>query len=280
MEFYETTELCGQFDNWTGPNIACLLAWCRSTGFADVVLNSVAGDRAHVTCHKQWSTPELKEEGSAPYILNVQTATREDHSFGTERDEYVSVWFESQLADLNADNVFPQIGSIGIRPAGVSFSNGAWLANFKLPADLPRGWHFVHIRTLHSGPSNRVRIGVHAPHSDPAPLPEGRFKIFGVADNNTWKENQIRTGRGSSVAVWVGGTIDPQANYRDFEFRLSGTSLPCVYASAPDAKGVLQLNALLPAGLGLGKRLLQVIYDGAISTSVEIELISPDCDQT
>jgi len=41
MEFYETTELCGQFDNWSGPNIACLLAWCRSTGFAEVLLNSV-----------------------------------------------------------------------------------------------------------------------------------------------------------------------------------------------------------------------------------------------
>jgi len=26
LEFYETTELCGQFDNWVGPNTACLLA--------------------------------------------------------------------------------------------------------------------------------------------------------------------------------------------------------------------------------------------------------------
>lgn len=36
MEFYETTELRGQFDNWCGPNTQCLLAWCRAAGFPRV----------------------------------------------------------------------------------------------------------------------------------------------------------------------------------------------------------------------------------------------------
>jgi tRNA (mo5U34)-methyltransferase len=36
MQFYETDELGGQFDNWVGPNVACVLTWCRMAGFARV----------------------------------------------------------------------------------------------------------------------------------------------------------------------------------------------------------------------------------------------------
>jgi tRNA (mo5U34)-methyltransferase len=50
MEFYETTELRGQFDNWVGPNVACLLrqrAFGKRAGSARAreLLPSVAGDR-------------------------------------------------------------------------------------------------------------------------------------------------------------------------------------------------------------------------------------------
>src|ERR1700722_464511 len=34
MEFFEMTELGGQFDNWVAPNVACVLAMCRTAGFA------------------------------------------------------------------------------------------------------------------------------------------------------------------------------------------------------------------------------------------------------
>ena len=34
MEFYETSELRGQLDNWSGPNVACLMAFTRTAGFA------------------------------------------------------------------------------------------------------------------------------------------------------------------------------------------------------------------------------------------------------
>ena len=33
MEFYETNELGGQYDNWWGPTVACLEAMIRSAGF-------------------------------------------------------------------------------------------------------------------------------------------------------------------------------------------------------------------------------------------------------
>ena len=43
MEFYETTELRGQLDNWVGPNVACLMAFSRTAGFARVQFESDAG---------------------------------------------------------------------------------------------------------------------------------------------------------------------------------------------------------------------------------------------
>ena len=54
MEFYETDELLGEVDNWVGPNVQCLLAFCRTAGFARTVLLSVKEQRAIVACYRQW----------------------------------------------------------------------------------------------------------------------------------------------------------------------------------------------------------------------------------
>jgi hypothetical protein len=52
MEFYEGTELAGGFDNWVGPNTACLMAFCRTAGFTRVELGEVADYRAHVVAYR------------------------------------------------------------------------------------------------------------------------------------------------------------------------------------------------------------------------------------
>lgn len=36
MEFYENDEFGGEFDNWVAPSVPCLLALCRTAGFAQV----------------------------------------------------------------------------------------------------------------------------------------------------------------------------------------------------------------------------------------------------
>ena len=64
MEFYEGTQLAGQFDNWVGPNISCLLAMCRTAGFARVEFRSERGSRAHVVCYRKWL--EIERKGAAP----------------------------------------------------------------------------------------------------------------------------------------------------------------------------------------------------------------------
>ena len=72
MEFYEGIELCGQFDNWVGPNAACLTSMCRTAGFVRVTLNSVVDHRAHVTCFRQWEVEE--PAGMAPFLESLENA--------------------------------------------------------------------------------------------------------------------------------------------------------------------------------------------------------------
>ncbi len=53
MEFYETTELSNQIDNWVGPTLPCLMALCRSAGFARVeVLNVKHRHASHCVLSK------------------------------------------------------------------------------------------------------------------------------------------------------------------------------------------------------------------------------------
>jgi hypothetical protein len=95
MEFYETTELCGQFDNWVGPNAACLLAMCRSAGFARVQLESVLDHRAHVTCYRRW--PDRRKPAGAGALSHLGRERRlaRPHEFSSAHDDYVAIWFES-----------------------------------------------------------------------------------------------------------------------------------------------------------------------------------------
>lgn len=52
MEFYEVDELRGQFDNWVGPNLACLTAFCRTAGFAHVEHTDTTEGRVSVVLQK------------------------------------------------------------------------------------------------------------------------------------------------------------------------------------------------------------------------------------
>ena len=57
MEFYETNEMGGQTDNWVGPSLECLLAFCRTAGFARVELLNVIEHSACVACYRRWLAP-------------------------------------------------------------------------------------------------------------------------------------------------------------------------------------------------------------------------------
>ena len=275
MEFYEGTQLAGQFDNWVGPNISCLTAMCRTAGFARVDFKSVVDHRAHVVCHRKW--PEIGRTGVGPALLLVENSELRDHNFSAHRDDYVTVWFHSEESNLTCDDLYVRVGPYGSRPAAVSNIENSWQANCKLPLGLPAGWHDVSIALRDSEFSAPARIPVDLPRD--ARLDrrtnEG-IQIAIVCDGRTWERKQVRAGLGASVSAWVTGLPDG-VRRTEVSFRLDGTDLPAAFVTPVDLdqgdeKGTKQINAEVPPGLDRGEYELTVRFRDEESPMVKIEL--------
>ena len=274
MEFYETTEFLGQFDNWVGPNTSCLLAMCRTAGFASVELRSVIANRAHVFCRRKW--PAAIGASPAPSLICVENSVSRDHQFSAAADDYVSFWIRSGQRGLDPDAVFPEIGGYGVRPSEVHPSSAeGWLASCKLPPGLDPGWHEARVRVHDSAFSNSVRIAVdlsveerRRPRGPRAAGPH----IHSVTDGRTFAESRVRVGDDACMSMWAAGLADSIAADR-VSLRLDGTDLPATWISPTDAQGFRQINALLPPGIPPGRAQVALAVDGAETAPVEIQLI-------
>lgn len=276
MEFYETTELRGQFDNWVGPNASCLLAMCRSAGFARVRLESVLDHRAHVTCYRQWAEP-ANPSAPGPYLTSVENAATRDGSFSITRDDYVAIWFKSSQPALTPADVFPQIGPYGAHPVFLQNTGGdGWQVNCKLPPGLDPGWHDATLRTTGSGWGNRVRIAVDLPAEErrrqPGKAPAAHLRIAIVTDGKTWERNLVHTGLHSCISLWVAG-LPAGADKSAITVRLGGEHHPAVFLSEADAQGLRQINAMLPAGAQPGEYQVAVAFQDAVSAAVPVRLV-------
>jgi tRNA (mo5U34)-methyltransferase len=274
MEFYEGTELAGQFDNWCGPNTSCLLAFCRTAGFVRVELGEVADYRAHAVGYRKW--PEIERNGTAPELVCVENTWTRDHNFSSSRDDYFTAWFNSPESGLHSDNVFVQAGPYACRPVGVRNIGGiGWQANCKLPPGLSRGWQAVTISTGTSAWSNRLRIPVDLSRDERRALQDpisSTMEIVGATDGKTFEPSRVRTGIESCVSAWVSGLPESPAK-SCVSLRLDGADLPAVYVSTPDQKGLRQVNAMLPPKLEPGEYMLSVSAGEVESLQVPIRLV-------
>jgi tRNA (mo5U34)-methyltransferase len=275
MEFYETTELCGQFDNWVGPNTACLLAMCRSAGFARVQLESVLDHRAHVTCYRRWPEAGNPRE-PAPYLASVENAVTRDRRFAGTNDDYVAIWFESPRPDLTGADVFPRIGAYGSHPVFLrNTGGGVWQVNCKLPPGLAPGWHAATLRTTDSPWGNPVRIGIDLTPEQrrwhPVRPEISNIRIAIVTDGKTWERNLIHTGIQSCISLWVSGLPEDAAR-EAIAVWLDGDDLPALFLSQGDAQGLRQINAMLPSGAQPGAYAVAVAFQDRVSEAIPVRL--------
>jgi tRNA (mo5U34)-methyltransferase len=271
MEFYERTELRGQFDNWVGPNVTCLLAMARTAGFAEVQFESVLSSRAHVTCRRKWSTTPGSD--TAPEIICVENSISRDHSFSTTRDDYISIYFRSATPGIQCDDVYAEVGPYAVRPGEVvGVGVDGWLAVCKLPPGLDAQWHALRLRVRKSQWSNTVRVPVDVAVEDQGGTGSEQLEVNVVTDGKTWERGRIKVGAGSCLSLWARGVPDG-CDVQEVLVLLNGMNLPAVYVSAADAKGFKQVNATLPSGLPPGKFKLRLECADNISAPVEVELI-------
>ncbi len=276
LEFYEDTELGGQFDNWCAPNTSCLLAMTRTAGFVNPRLITVADTRGVVVAYRKW--PQIPRSGEAPEMVCVEKTWTRDQNFRSDRDDYFTVWFRSSKAEVNRDNVFVQVGPYACRPTGASnVGENGWQANCKLAPGLSHGWFDVTVAVGDSAFSNPVRIPIDLSRAERRAAHAPKLKdieIAGITDGKTYEYDRVQTGTQSCVSMWAKG-LPADLKKSEVALRLDGADLPAVYFGAPDAKGFQQINAMLPSGLEPGEYMLSLTCRGLEAPASRIELYKP-----
>ena len=238
MEFYETDEFGGQTDNWVGPSLPCLTAFCRTAGFARVEVRNVLTNSACVACYRNWE-PLPARCSPPPELTQVFHHTNYGINFNTRSDEYIVCWFDSPHSQLTLDEVKPEVSGYGVRPINVR-NKGQWQASFKVPPGLGSGWHDVRIRVKDSDWSRPKSIAVDLPLEAP------RLRITGIADGQTWRPNEIDISKGDALAIWVLG-LPPNADRANVKITLQGRNLNVTYVEPYAAEDrPRQVNAQVP----------------------------------
>ncbi len=127
MEFHETDELGGNRDNWFGPTVPCLMALCRSAGFARVEYVNTWHRHARVRCYRTWGPVPSFPCDPAPVLQDALNARDYGVNFRSRKEQYVTVWFtcagEVRREDLRLPEEMP-LGSheVTLRQAGQNSS--------------------------------------------------------------------------------------------------------------------------------------------------------------
>ena len=282
MQFFETDELGGQFDNWVGPNVPCALAWCRTAGFARADLLSEHDHSAAIACYRRFAEPAGRIDAashaensasSAPDLRGSAHMVNFGINFSSVRDEYVSCWFQSDAENLNCDNVQAKVGHLDSRPVLVKLVGEVWQINFKLPPGLEPGWHPVRVRLADSEWSNATKIALDLP------LTVQSLAITGACDGTTWKPFEVDLESSRILTIWLAG-LPENCGRNDIRIAVGGDVLNPEYLApwAPDQPS--QINALLPADADPGKYAVTVTVAGVQSKPATVTLLRTSADVT
>ncbi len=253
LEFYETDELGGETDNWFGPTLPCLMALCRTAGFARVEMRGYLPQGACVACYRHWeAVPD--SPGPAPVLRDACDARNYGVNFRANADSYVTCWFDYDAASLTRDEVKPAVSGYGVRPVYVGRSGGDWQTNFRLPPGLEPGWHSVTVRVGSSAESHACRIAVDVPL-----VPEA-IQI----------SNAMRTDA-DTISLWVEG-LPANADKANTAVELNGRGVRVTFVEPARGQPCRQVNVGAPAEMPERPISAVLRVAGAVSEAREIEM--------
>ena len=259
LEFYEGYELGGQFDNWVGPSVACLLAMCRTAGFARAELLHTEPYNAIVACYRKWEPPPAEPACDPPELCSVVNNVGLGVNFSGRKEQYISCWFRSARPAVSKEDLRLEVDGFGV-PAyfAGSVEEGSWTANFRLPPGLTPGWKPVRLRFVDSDFSSSQRIAVDMP------LHVSRIVCKGARDLGTWNDDGVRVADSGSLICWVGG-LPENSDWSNVRVFLGETRLGITWMAAPDAADCTQINTAVPGGLPKGEHPLRIECAGVSS---------------
>lgn len=239
-EFYETSELGGQIDNWWGPSVEAVAAWIRAAGFAEAELMRVEESSVCYAARRHWKTlPACAEPAVA--VRGVHHHQNRGISFCSRKEEYPEIWAEWRDSPPDRQSVFPLVDDYGVPPLYCLPAGEALHIAVRLPPGLAPGPHTV-----------RLKIGARA-WSEPVPffldLPplSGAIEIGPVQDGVTWQVGQVEWPRGGWLTVWAAG-LSEEADPGNTVVHIGG--VPHFPESVTPATGQInvRLRPVLPAG--------------------------------
>jgi tRNA (mo5U34)-methyltransferase len=270
MEFYETTELSNQIDNWCGPTLQCLMALCRSAGFARVELLNVKHRHARLACYRHWEPPPKHPKEPAP-ILRITENGRfgvNGINFSTRKEEFMTCWFDLPRAELTRQELRLEVDGFGVPCLALRRAEGErWQANFMLPPGLSRGWRDVRLRAADTAFGNSCRIAIDMPVEAAGVL------IHAVSDGITWNKEAISfPEEGDAIAVlWTDG-LGQNCDRNNVRVYCGEQRLKVDFVSGIGEQGSKQVNARIPRRMGPGKTRLHIRCGTERSAEIEVEL--------
>jgi hypothetical protein len=264
-EFYETDELGGNFDNWFGPTVDCLLAFCRSAGFVRVRLINTWHRHARVACYRHWLPAPDEPRVPAPVLLDAKHSWDGGIHFSSDREEYLTYWFTCDADTLQKDQVLPEVGEFAAPVLVVKkMDGGVFVANVRMPPGLSPGAHDVRMRLEDSAFSNQRTIFLDAP------LCAGQFEIVKVFDGVTWRENEVSLSEGGFLTLWVTG-LPEGADLISTELYAGVQRVPLTYVG--EEVPARQINARFDAVFLAGRVNVYLRCELGVSNRVQIDVV-------
>jgi len=268
MEFYETDEMGGQTDCWTGPSLACLMAFCRTAGFARAELRNVLEYSASVACYRRW--PAAAQDAEAgPELVDAFHNGNSGINFDSRHDDYLAIWFDAAASKLELDDVRPQVDGYGVRPVYVGAAGeNHWHANFRLPPGLAPGWHDVTVRIGESRPSNPKPIAVDLP------LAVGAIELTDLCDGETGVKNELDREKGHTIVLGVAG-LPENADRNNVRVYLAGQRLNATRIEKRNSRGRRQVHAEVPQDVPPGPTQVEVASGDARTEAADLLILEP-----
>ncbi len=266
MEFYETTELGNQFDNWNGPTVACLLAMCRAAGFARVEFMYAGGNYAAAACFRTWEPPPALPASDPPELLSVINTRTYGSNFSTRKsEEYISCVFRTARPEVTAKDLRLEVDHWGAAAVQLTHeASGLWVAAFRLPPGLDPGWHRVRLRLADSEFGREFRIAVDMP------VKVDRLAVRDVSNGVTWARGEAPAG--GCLSCWVHG-LPENCDANNFQLLLDDSPLHISWIGQPEADGYRQINSDVPVDLAKGEHAFTVESAGVSSEPQAVRVL-------
>ena len=265
MEFYETTELNGNMDNWAGPTVGCVLAMCRAAGFARVELIAADPENAVVACFRKWPEEPAEPAQEPPELLAAVHPSTHGVNFNSRRDHDIDCWFRTGAAIPAKEELLLEVGGFGAAATLVAPDSGVYWAKFTLPPVANAGWNDVRLRLANSRFSAAKRIAIDMPP------PAQRSVIAGVRDSLHWEANTVNVTESGFLSCWVEG-LPENADRSNLKLWLGDARMAVTFVGELIEER-RQINAKAPEACAKGELPLRVECAGVMSEPVSVKVV-------